>query len=342
MELNGLKEYIFELCALPTVSGFEARAREGLCALVGEDLELYLADGVGNFVFRRTCGREGAEKILIDAHLDEIGLMVREVCEGGFLRIVPLGGIDPAIMQASDVIIYGKEVLHGVVVSTPPHLRDDDKLPKVEDMLVDTGLDKDKAAELIPVGTPVGFAPVYGELLGGHIYGKSFDNKACAACALWAIRNTPREKLCGDVYLLFSAVEETNRVGGVSAAVSAISPDRALVLDVNLARVPNTKNFETVPIGKGISISVSAATHIGLTRALESVCIERKIPHTMIAAPASTGTNATTLNLCLDGIPTVDAGLPLSSMHTYSELVALCDCESLCLCVDAFITEELI
>lgn len=337
-----LKEYIFELCALPSVSGFEARSTEKLKSTVGRYLEFLRSDGVGNHVFVKRCGRPNAPKILVDAHFDEIGFLVREVCEGGFLRIAPLGGVDPAIMQAADVIVYGKEILRGVVVSTPPHLKEADELPKTEDMLIDTGMSAEKARELIPLGSPVGFAPVYGDLMGERIVGKSFDDKACAACAVWGIAHTPTERLAGDVYMLFSSVEETNRLGGVSAATYAIRPDYAMVIDVNLARVPDTKSFETVEMDKGISISVSAATDIGLTRAVEKLCEDKEIEHSMIAAPASTGTNATSLNLTACGVPVVDIGLPLASMHTYNEVISMRDCETLAKLVSEFISSETI
>ncbi len=342
MDFKGLKEYIFKLCSMPSMSGFEARSADTLRSFVGDVMEPVLADGVGNMLFCKSCGRDGAKKILIDTHFDEIGLLVREVCEGGFLRVCQLGGIDPSIMQAADVIIYGNETLRGVVVSTPPHLKKDDGLPKVEDMLIDTGLSKERAEALIPIGTPVGFAPDYTEFLNRRIAGKSFDDKACAACALWAIKNTPAESLAGDIYLLFSATEETSRVGGVATAVYALMPDYAMVIDVNLAAVPDTKEFETVPMDGGISISVSAATHRGLTGAFEKACEQEDILHTMIAAPSSTGTNAATLNLCGGGVPVVDVGLPLASMHTYNEVVSLDDCETLCRAVEVFIKKELI
>ncbi len=341
MEFTGLKEYIFKLCALPSLSGFESRSTEALGDFVGTDMEFLGADSVGNHLFVKKCGKNNAPKILIDAHFDEIGLMVREVCDGGFLRVCGLGGIDPAILQASDVIIYGKEPLRGVVVSTPPHLKaDGDKLPKTEDMLIDTGLSKDTASELIPIGTPVGFVPIYTELKNRRIVGKSFDDKACGACALWAIKNTPSDALAGDVYLLFSSAEETNREGGVVAAAFSLLPDYAMVIDVNLARVPDTKDFETVEMDGGISISISAGTHIGLSRDTEDLCVDRQIAHATVAAPMSTGTNATSLNLTACGIPTVDIGLPLASMHTYCEVISLTDCETLCTLVGEFITSS--
>ena len=335
--MKNLKDFIFSLCAVPSISGFECRSTDRLCELIGDKLEFVNTDGVGNHLFRKTCGKENAKKILIDVHFDEIGLIVTDVLDGGFLRVCSMGGIDPSIMQASDVIIYAEETLRGVVVSVPPHLKSDDELPKIEEMLIDTGLPTDTAKKLIPIGTPVGFAPIFTELLDGHLCGKSFDDKACAACAVWAIASAPESELAADVYLLLSSVEETNRLGGAAAATAALMPDYAMVIDVNLARVPDTKSFETVEMNKGISISVSAATHLELTRLTESLCIEKDIPHSMIAAPQSTGTNATSVNLTACGVPTVDVGLPLASMHTYTEVISERDCESLSELVKQFI-----
>ncbi len=338
MNFSELKSYIFTLCSIPSLSGFEARATAELCSFVGDGMEFLGADGVGNHLFVKRCGRHGAPKLLIDAHFDEIGFIVREVCEGGFLRVCPLGGIDPCIMQAADVIVYGERELRAVVVSTPPHLSDkEDKLPKIEDILIDTGLSRADAERLIPIGTPIGFAPSYAELMNGRLTGKSFDNKACGACALWAIINTPRASLAADVYLLFSAVEETNRRGGVVAAAYSLRPDYAMVIDVNLARVPDTPEAQTVEMGKGVSVSISAGTHIPLSRDVEQLCKSREIAYTTVAAPSSTGTNATSLNLCGDGVPVVDIGLPLASMHTYNEVISLSDCEALCSLVSEFI-----
>ena len=338
--MEKLKNFIFSLCAVPSVSGFESRSTEALRSLIGDELEFVSVDGVGNHLFCKRSGKQNAPKILIDTHFDEIGLLVTEVLDGGFLRVCQMGGIDPSIMQASDVVIYGKQTLRGVVVSTPPHLKKDADLPKIEEMLIDTGISTEKARELIEIGTPVGFAPVYTELLNGRICGKSFDDKACAACAAFAIANTPKEALAGDVYLLLSSVEETNRLGGAAAGAFSVMPDYAMVIDVNLARVPDTKDFETVEMDKGISISVSASTNLELTRLTEKLCVDREIEHSMIAAPTSTGTNAASVNLTACGIPTVDVGLPLASMHTYTEVVSMRDCETLVKLVGEFISSE--
>lgn len=335
-----LKQLIFSLCSVPSISGFEKRASDELRRLTDGIFDSLDTDAVGNCIAVKKCGREGAPRVLIDAHLDEIGMLVTEILDGGFLRIAPLGGIDPLIMQAADVIVYGKENIRGVIASTPPHLKKDDKLPEVASLLVDTGMSRERLEKAVSVGTPVGFVPVYGELMNERIVGKSFDDKACAACVICAVADTPREELAADVYVLLSAVEETNRLGGAAAGAFSVNPDYAAVIDVNLARVPDTKDFETVEMDKGISVSVSAATDRRLTEATVELCREKEIPCSVIAAPSSTGTNAATVNLVRCGIPVVDVGLPLASMHTYNEVISMKDAYALTALVREFICSE--
>ena len=160
--------------------------------------------------------------------------------------------------------------------------------------------------------------------------------------AAYAIAHTPTEALAADVALLLSSYEETSAKGGVAPAAYRLRPDYAMVIDVNLATVPDVPKRETVPLGKGVSLSVSAATDRRLTRMTQELCREREIAHTMIAAPSSTGTNAISLNLVRGGVGVVDVGLPLRSMHTYNEVISLTDAASLCELVRAFITSEAI
>lgn len=335
-----LKQAIFSLCSTMSISGFETRMGKFLREEWGKEFDEVYTDSVGNHVFLRRSKHPKAPLVLIDTHFDEIGMMVTQVCENGFLRLTQIGGLSPCVLQAADVIVYGKETVRGVIVSTPPHLRNgkEDRLPDVEELMVDTGYSKEEIEKIAPVGTPVGFAPVYGELLNGTLTGKSFDNKACAAIAAYAILHTPREALRADVALLLSSYEETSRIGGAGPATFGLSPDYAMVIDVNLATVPDVPKYETVPMGKGISLSVSAATDRALTRATKVLCEQKEIAHCMIAAPSSTGTNAMTVNLTGGGVPVVDVGLPLRSMHTYNEQISMDDAESLCRLIREFIS----
>lgn len=344
MDRVKLKEEIISLCSLMTVSGYENRAADDVIKMYGGCFDEIKTDPVGNVLLVKKCGREGAPVALVDAHFDEIGMMVTDVLEGGFLRIAAVGGIDPCILQAADVCVWGKEMLRGVIISTPPHLRTpgEDKLPPTEELMVDVGLgyELEELRELVPLGTPVGFAPLYSELLGGKIAGKSFDDKACGAIAAYAVANTPQEALACDVCVMLSRYEETSRLGGVTAGVFGLKPDYAMVIDVNLASVPGVPKRETVDMDKGVSITLSAGTNRRLTRETIELCRRRELPYTLSVSPSFTGTNASSVNLVGEGVAVVDIGLPLKSMHTYNEVISLEDCETLAILVEEFVSSQ--
>ena len=338
-----LKQLIIALSSLMSISGHEQSAHAKVRELVGENFDEITTDSVGNLLLVRRCGKKNAARVLIDTHLDEIGMVVTDICDGGFLRLTSIGGLDCSILQASDVVVYGKETLRGVITSTPPHLRSsggDKKLTELESLFVDTGYEKEELEALVSLGTPVGFAPRYTELLGGNLVGKSFDDKACAAAAIDGLVSVPREKLAADVYLVLSCHEETVRIGGVAPAAFATEPDYAMVIDVNLARVPDTPKYETVEYGKGVSLSISPVTDKKLTKMTERLCRNKQISFTRIAAPSSTGTNTPALNLVGHGVPTVDVGLPLKSMHTATEVINIEDARALSALVREFVCSE--
>ena len=336
-----LKKMIVDLSSLMSIGGYERFEREKLLSMIGEHFDDAYLDNVGNQIFVKKSGRENAPKIMLDAHMDEIGMIVTDILDGGFLRVTNIGGIDTGILQASDVIIYGKEErLFGVIASTPPHLAtgDNKALPQMGDLLVDTCYTKEELESKIRLGTPVGFAPKYTEMLGNKIMGKSFDDKACAACALWATINTPKEELAGDVYVMLSCCEEVT--GMVAPGAYALDPNYAMSIDVNLGRVPGTKKEETVELGKGPSITISAVTDRKLTNMLIKVAMDKEISYQISVSPTHTGTNAVSIQLAREGIPTVDVGLPLASMHTYNEIISLDDTKTLCDLISAFITNK--
>ena len=337
-----LKSLITELSGLMSITGHEDRCSDIIKKIADEYFDGYFCDNVRNQVLVKKCGRDNAPTIMVDTHFDEIGMYVSEIKEGGFLQVVNVGGLDTRIMQASDVVIYGKKTIFGVVASTPPHLSDvkeREMLKSIDELLIDTGYSKEELEEIVSLGTPIGFKPKYTELMGNQLAGKGFDNKACAACAVKAIAETPREKLAGDVYLILSAHEETDRLGGIVCGTYSVNPDYAMVVDVNLGSTPDTKASETVELGEGISITLSAVTDRKLTKMTVSLCEEKEIKFQKIVSASGTGTNATALSLVRGGVPVVDVGLPLKSMHTYNEILNLDDAEALTVLVAAFVSD---
>lgn len=334
---------IIDMCSLMSVTGYETYDRAALLSLIGDGFDECLEDGVGNQVFVKHCAVPGSARIMLDAHMDEIGLMVSEILDDGFVRVVNVGGVDTRILQAAEVIIYGSKPIHAVVASTPPHLQkpgENKKLPEIGDLLIDTGYPREELESIIRIGSPVGFLPKYSRLLNESITGKGLDDKSCAACAAWALMNTPADKLAGDVYFVLSAHEETGRVGGVAASAYTVDPDYAMVIDVNLGRTPDTQKRETVAMGGGASLTISPITHKRLTRLVGELAEEAGIKVQYNVCAGHTGTNTPDVALTREGIPTVDVGLPLASMHTCCELVRLDDCRALCDLVTMFVTSK--
>ena len=288
-----LRELIPAMAGLMSVSGYETYHADALSALV-KGFDEDVTDALGNRYLVRRSGKENAARILIDAHMDEIGLYVSEILKGGFLRVVSIGGLDLRTLASAEVVIYGKKEIAGVIASTPPHLQkagEKKELTPVEELLVDTGYDEEELSELVRIGTPVGFVPRYTWLANDRVVGKGMDNKACAACAVHALQNVEKSELAGDVYVLLSVREETGAIGGVAPAAAAIKPDYAMVIDVNLGRTPDVKERETVVMGKGPSITRSAIVDRRLTKMTEALATKRNIPWQISVAATNTGTH---------------------------------------------------
>lgn len=339
-----LKKLLTEIPTLMSVTGFTGRSAEKLDAIVGEAFDEHYTDPVGNHIYVRRCGKKDAPKILIDTHFDEIGMMVTSISEGGFVSVTNIGGLDMRIMQAAEVVIYGDEKeIYGVITSTPPHLTkptEARKLKEIEALYIDTGYSKEELEKYVHIGTPVGFRPIYRELMNGCISGKSFDCKSCSACAVHAISETPKEELAGDVYMVFSTFEETGTYfGGAMVAGYGIDPDYALVADVTGAVLPGDTRKEP-KMGEGASITFAPLTNRNMTKMLSEMAKERGIKLQREVASRATGTNTTVLNLVRGGVPLVDIGLPLKNMHTYNEIICLDDAQSMSDLIKLFISSE--
>lgn len=336
------KEMLSALSPLMSVSGFERRDRDRLLSLVTPYFDEYREDAVGNYFFIKKSGLENAPLMLIDTHYDEIGMLVIDIKEGGFLSVTNVGGLDTRIMQAAEVTIYGEKTIFGVVSSTPPHLQDPKetkKLKKVSELLIDTGYSKTELEKIVSVGTPVGFYPRITELDTGYLVGKGFDNKACVAAAVCAMSELDADKLKYNVCLLLSAKEEIGLKGGRVGAYNA-DPDYAVVLDVNLASAPDTKKHKTVKPGAGPSVSLSAVTDRKLTRHIINTAVKKEIPHQTVVETTSTGTNADIIALSRRGIPTAVVSIPLKGMHTYTEAVCIKDMEQTAAILREILTTE--
>ncbi len=324
-----------------SISGYEHGQIEALEYIRDKYFDEMRREPAGSYVFIRHAKKPGHPRIMFDAHMDEVGMMVTEVLEGGFLRFTNVGGLDTRILQAADVTIYGKETLYGVIVSTPPHLQTGDRmvLPGIDTLMIDTGLSKEKAEELIPIGTPVGYRFKLTKLKNNCICGKGFDDKICAVAGIAAFEQLINDGYEGELILLLSTKEEVSRA--VVAAVYELKPDYAIVSDVCCAWVPECgkEAKRKTTVGDGPEISLSAITDVRFTKRLIGFAKKNNFKHTVCVEATSTGTNANDIPLVGLGVPTLLVSIPLKNMHTYSEVVSLDDVADTAALVAGFIKE---
>ncbi len=328
--MEKLYSLVENFTSYPGVSGFEDMAFGSLQKYV-ESLGIFDEFGttpVGSFFGIMRCGKKDAPLVLCDAHLDTVGFVVTEICEGGFLRIANIGGIAAKILPAAEVNIYGKETIRGVFASKPPHLQEpgeSEKKMNVTDIFIDTGLALEELKKLVRVGTPCGFPCKLTKLLGENLAGAGFDDRLCGAAIVRAIMMLDKEKLNVDVAFQFSGGEEIGYKGATTTAY-LLDPDKAIVIDVTHAFVPGApKTREGVRAGKGCDICFSPQTNREFTKYAISVAEREGIPYQLSAAPGRTGTNSNAVQTTRNGIPTFLVSIPLKNMHTMSEIVDMND-----------------
>ncbi|MFR3786532.1 M20/M25/M40 family metallo-hydrolase [Agathobaculum desmolans] len=334
-----LEKTLQTLCSLPAVSGFEEQAARTVCALLEPYCDSVTVDRNGNVMGYRSCGRENAKTILLDAHLDQIGFVVTEVLEDGFLRFAPVGGVDPRMLLAGEVTILAEQPLYGVIACLPPHLLkagEQDKAVPVDRMLIDTGLTDAKSR--IRVGTPIVFGQQPVALAGGQYCSKCLDDRAGVAAILLALDRLQQENsgLHCNIAVLFSAQEEVTGLGAQTGAF-AVQPEYAIAVDVTHGKTPDGPSDGVFELGSGAAIGVGPNLHRGLTQQLIRTAKAYDIAHSLEVMEGNTGTNAWTMQIVAHGIATALLSIPEKYMHTPVEVVQLSDVEAVADLMAAFL-----
>ena len=327
------KETVRFLTAIPSIAGCEKFAAEKIREKFGDLFDEIYTDAARNIVLVKKSAKitENAKKVMLDAHFDEIGMIVSGFTDEGLLHVMPVGGVDRGLLPASEAWIYTGEKLdgklYGVFTAIPPHLPNADKMPEWSDILIDIGYSKAEAEKLVAIGDPVGYYYSGDDLMNNRITGRGFDDKACAAALICAAADIDAEELEYDVYVTLSSGEEVGG-GGAACAAWTIHPDFAIVTDVNFALTPGVSGTEGGKLGGGPMISLSAVTDRKLTKKILEIAKAYDIPYTAVVEPTSTGTNASSVVYVNEGVPAAVVSLPLAGMHSYNELLQLDDAES--------------
>lgn len=278
--------------------------------------------------------------LMIAAHMDAIGLMVKAI-DHGFLSITTIGGIDPRVLPGQMVTVHGKKELPGLVQIIPDRLVNNQTASKAsskDQLFVDTGLTEKELTNLIKQGDLVSFAQLPFELDGGYIAGHSLDNRASVAALTCCLEEIKNYNLECNVVAAATVQEEVFAVGAATSAFS-LRPDLAFAVDVTFAKGPGSNDYRCFPLGEGPTLGIGANNHPALTEKIIQIAEELDMPHFMEAMPVSSGTDGMALQIAANGIPTLVLGITLRYMHTPVEMVGLKDIYRTGRLLARFITE---
>lgn len=326
------------LCALSGPSGFEGEAAAGAAQLLQPLVDEVYTTRLGSVVGVRRCGRDGAKKLLLDAHVDEIGIIVTGE-EDGFLRFRTLGGVDPRMLCDREITLLTTPTTFGVVACLPPHVQtaeDMNKSTPVSELYLDVGMSGDETRKRIPIGTPGVFRGGCAPLGEDQCCGKALDDRACMTAILHALELLRGQELDVDLYVLFSTQEETSSAGAVTA-VNAIAPDICVAVDVTHGRTPDGPKDKTFALGSGPAIGMGPNMSRWLTRELIDLARQEKLEYNIEVMSGHTGTNAWPMQICREGVATAVVSLPLKYMHTPVEVISRTDLESTAKLLAAFV-----
>lgn len=324
-------ELLTELCETPGAPGREERIR----AVVRREIEPHAdsveVDPLGNLIARRAGA--GGPRLMLSAHMDEIGFMVTHVEDGGFLRLITLGGFDPKTLTAQRVIVHGREDLLGVLGTKPVHLMSDEekrRAPALDDYFVDLGLPAERVRELVRPGDVVTRERAMARL-GDLVTCKSLDNRAGLYVMIEAFR------ALGDhdcEIVAVASVQEEVGLRGARVATARVRPRIGLAIDITLANDgPGAKPHERITtIGGGAAIKVydtSAIVPREVVDHLVAIAGERGIP-SQLEVMVRGGTDTRELGLSGDGAPAGCVSIPTRYVH---QVVESCHPDDLDACV---------
>lgn len=332
--MAGLEEILVELSNAFGPSGFEGEVREVFRKMVADYTEVTY-DNLGSIIAIHR-GQAASPKILLAAHLDEVGLMIRGITPGGYLKAVPLGGWWPPALLAQRMVIRSKRGdFYGVVGAKPPHyMKDEEKSSslRVADLYIDVGASSyDEVVALgIEVGDPVVPAVKTEKLSsGGTLIGKAFDDRA--GCAV--IARVLQELGLDHPNQLFGAgtVQEEVGLKGAKTVAAVVQPDLCLVLEGTPADdLPDAGSIVQGKLGGGPQIRFFDPTLIA-NQALVQLAIAKAqeigVPY-QLAVREGGGTDGKELQQTAAGVPTVVIGIPVRYAHSHQGLISLPDLEA--------------
>lgn len=335
-----IKNSLFELSNTFGVSGEEFTACETAVKMLKPYVSSVKVDDFGSVIAFVGDKNDNLETILLDAHIDQIGLIVTYIDEDGFVKVANCGGVDRRLLLAQTVTIWGKEAIKGVISTLPPHVESDSKSsPKVDDIVIDTGFTKAQLEEKISLGDKITFDSNSTELLHNRLTSKAIDDRSGVVAIIRALELMQGKKLKYNVAVSFSSQEELGERGARISAYN-INPDLAIAVDVSFAATPDSTPHKCGVLGKGVMIGISPTLNKKMSQDMILLCEKNNIPFQYEVMEGETGTNADIIGATRNGVRAVTLSIPLRYMHTPVEVVEVADIEAVAKLICAYAAEE--
>jgi len=336
-----LVDILKRICLAPGVSGFEDGVRRALKEVfLEEKMRDLTVDNVGNLIVK---WGKGGLKIALMAHMDEMGIVIRDIDERGYLHFSSIGGLDRRELLGRRVVIFGngrrllgkkidERKVIGVIGVKPVHLLKDEearRIPDIKDMFIDIGATSRKEAEeFVRIGD-IGVVEKHFTVLPANeelVSCRSLDDRAGCAAIIEVLRmlGAPGDKV---VYAVFTAQEEIGARGSRVAAFT-LEPHIAFIVDVTHAvGFPGlgARDYAPIEIGKGPAIAYGSPINVKLSEFLIEIAEELKVPYQIEYAAGRTGTDFDFVQIVSRGILATVVSIPLKYMHSNVEVVCISD-----------------
>ena len=331
MSLNENLEKLSNACG---VAGREEDVRNLLIKLMKPYVDEISTDRLENVIALKK-GKKAKPKIMLAAHMDEVGLMVKTITKEGFLKFAKMGGIDDRILLAQKVLVHTNEgSLQGIIGSKPPHIQKDEERKKIvtyDNLFIDIGAEnrKDATKMGVKVGDPVAFDVKYANISKDVVTGKAFDDRAGCAVMIETLKQVGSTDC--SIYAVGTVQEEVG-LRGAATATFGVDPDIGIALDVTIAGdVPGVSEFDTsLKMGKGPVLTVADSgliTHPKILRWLLEAAEENKIGYQLeTGLPGST--DAARMSLSRQGVPSGTVSVATRYIHSPVGMLSLEDVEN--------------
>lgn len=330
------KDFLYKLLNTPSPSGFEQEIQRVVKKRMTHYADTIDVDVHGNLI---ACWNpEGSVKVMLAGHCDQIGFMVTHVNDAGYIHFGTIGGIDPAVLPGSVLMILSKDgPIAGIIGHKPIHLlapEERGKQVSLNNLWIDIGAEDGKAAKaLISVGDPISYKLGITELGKNLISSPACDDKVGLFVCMEALRivsQTESKKKCPIALYSVSTVQEEVGLRGAKTSCFGIDPVAGIAVDVTHASDnpgADAKTIGTVKLGKGPTIARGCNINPVLENLLVDTAKKKRLPYQPLSSPSATGTDANAIQISRSGVAAALIGIPNRYMHTQVEVVDLRDLE---------------